>query len=305
VDLGADSTTGVCVANGDSAGQCNLRAALLAARASTGMVTIDLSVDSVVDAGQIEVGASSAGTSSFVLESAPGGAAHAIQGGAFGRLFAVDSGVSLTVNNLSIANFSAEDSGGAIVNSGDLDLEGVTIAGNTTHCWGTGAMTAFATCSGGAIANSGTLTLGGGTRFTDNGVTADASTASYTTAWAGGGAVLSSGTIAIVGPVTFSGNAANAQASSGDHGEPIGGADSSAAGGAIYNTGGLRVTAPAGSCQFNANSANASGTTPHGSITLTSRGGAIENTGAGTLQIPAGACVFSGNSAQSGPDVGE
>jgi hypothetical protein len=298
VDLGADSTAGVCASNGDSAGQCNLRAALLAAKAWTGAVTIDLSVDSTVNGGQIEVGA---GPSTVVLESAPGGAAHAITGAATSRLFVVDSGVTLTIEKLSITNFTAQDSGGAIANDGSLDLEGVTLAANSTTCSGTGAMTAFATCRGGAIANSGTLTLGGGTTVTNNSVTADAWTASYTTAWAGGGAVLSSGTIAITGPVTFSGNTANAGASSGYHPDPIGGAEASAAGGAIYNTGTLSVTAPAGSCQFAGNSANASGTTVYGTATLTSQGGAIENTG--TLLIPPGACVFSGNSARTGADI--
>jgi hypothetical protein len=298
VDLGVDSTTGTCVANGDSGGQCNLRAALLAAKTSTGAVTIDLSVDSSVNAGQIEV---AAGPNSIVIESAPGGAAHAITGAATSRLLVVDSGAIVTIEQLSITSFTAEDSGGAIVNNGSLDLEGVTLSGNTTTCTGTGAMTAFANCSGGAIASSGTLTFGGGTTVSNNNVTADAWTASYTTAWAGGGAVLSSGTIAITGPVTFSGNAANAGASSGYHPDPIGGADASAAGGAIYNTGTLSVTAPAGSCQFTGNTASATGETVYGTATLTSQGGAIENTG--TLLIPPGACVFSGNAAQTGADI--
>ncbi len=159
-----------------------------------------------------------------MLESDPAGGAHAITGAADGiaRLFEVATGVNLTLDNLSISGFRAEDTGAAIQNDGALDLEGVTIAGNATNCSGTGAMTAFATCTGGAIANTGTLTLGGGTSFTNNSVTADASTAAYTTAWAGGGAISSSGTIAIVGPVTFAGNAANAAATSGYHPEPIG-----------------------------------------------------------------------------------
>ncbi|HEY2515044.1 MAG TPA: hypothetical protein VGI39_29465 [Polyangiaceae bacterium] len=295
VDLGADSAEGVCVANGDSAGRCNLRAAFLAA--GMGPATLDLAVDSTVSAGQIEVGASS----TISVESVPGGAVHAITGAATSRLFQVDSGASLAIRNVSISNFRAVDAGGAITNLGSLDLEGVTLASNSTSCSGTGAMTAFANCSAGAISNTGTLTLGGGTVFTNNGATADAWTASYTTAWAGGGAVVSSGTIAIVGPVTFSNNSAVAAANSGYHNAPIGGANASAAGGAIFNSGTLKVTAPAGSCQFLKNAATASGATVNGTATLASEGGAIENTG--TLEIPAGACVFSGNSAGDGPDV--
>ena len=94
VDVGTDGAAGVCVANGDSAGRCNLRAALLAARGWTGAVTVDLSVDSTVDAGQIEVGA---GPSAIVIESAPGGASHSITGAGTSRLFQVDSGVTLTL----------------------------------------------------------------------------------------------------------------------------------------------------------------------------------------------------------------
>lgn len=297
VDRGTDSTDGACVANGDSAGRCNLRAAFVAAKASAGPVTIDLAVDSIVNAGQIEVGASGP----VVLESAPGGAAHSITGAATSRLAQVDSGASLTIKNVAISNFRAVDAGGAIVNQGSLDLEGVTLASNSTSCTGTGAMTAYATCSAGAISNLGALTLGGGTVFTRNGATADAWTASYTTAWASGGAVASSGTIAIVGPVTFSDNTAVAGANSGYHNAPIGGAQATASGGAIFNSGTVRVTAAAGSCQFAFNSASASGATVNGTTTLSSQGGAIENTG--TLEIPAGACVFSGNSAGTSPDV--
>jgi hypothetical protein len=303
VDLGADTTTGNCVSNGDSGGQCNLRAALLAAQSTVGPVTIDLSIDSTVSAGQIDVAASSAPSGHILVESAPGGAAHAIASAAgnYGRLFQVASGVTLGIDNVSITGFSALDTGAAIVNDGNLDLEGVTVAGNATLCSDTGAMTASATCTGGAISNAGTLTLGGGTAFTNNTVTADASTAAYTTAWAGGGAISSSGTVAIVGPVTFAGNAASAVASSGYHPEPIGGADASASGGAIFTSGTLTVTAPAGTCQFTKNSASATGSSVNGTTTLTSQGGAIENTG--TLQIPAGACTFSGNSAATDADI--
>jgi hypothetical protein len=81
----------------------------------------------------------------------------------------------------------------------------------------------------------------------------------------------------------------------------MGGATAPASGGAIYNTGVLSVTSPAGTCQFDQNTASASGSTVYGTTTLESAGGAIENTGA--LKIPAGACVFSGNSAQTGADI--
>jgi len=301
VDLGADSSTGACVANGDSGGRCNLRAVVLAAGSASGPVTIDLAVDSTIDAGSIAVTPAASGASDVVIEPAPGGASRAVTGNGMSRLFEIASGARLAIAHVAITGFSAVDSGAAILNRGALVLDGATIAGNTTHCFGVGAMTAFATCAGGAIDNAGNLTLGGGTTFSRNTVSADASTAMYTTASAQGGAIVSSGAIAIVGPVTFTGNAASASAHSGVHPTPIGGASASASGGAIANGGTLTGTAPAGSCRFSGNAASAEGSTPRGETTLSSAGGAIANTG--TLSLPEGVCGFSGNEAQKGSDV--
>ncbi len=245
-------------------------------------MTIELSVDSTVNAGPISVTAPSAGTSDIVVESPSGTAAHSIEGTATGRLLEVDSSAVLTLKNLSIANFTAS-------------------------CFDVGAMTAFATCSGGAVANSGTLTLGGGTTFTNNTVSAIAETASFTNAWAAGGAITNSGTLSIVGSVLFSGNSAVAVANSGIHPAPIGGATATSSGGAIYNTGTLTFAEVPQGREFTPvyiflqNSASASGSTFYGSTTLDSRGGAIENLG--TLQVSPVDCVFSGNSAQIGADI--
>jgi hypothetical protein len=301
VDLGTDSTTGLCAANARSHGRCNLRAALAAAQGATGPVTIKLTSDSTVTEGQMSVVPPSSGASSILIETGPDHGAHAITGTANGRLLEVASTATLELRNLSIANFTAEDSGAAILNDGTVDLEGVTLSSNTVRCVGVGALTAFATCSGGAVANTGTMTIGGGTAFSNNTVTADASTASYTTAWAGGGAILSSGTLSIVGPVSFIGNSAVAEATSGYHEAPIGGATATASGGAIDNSGTVSIAGAAGSCQFQQNSASASGSTIYGTTTTSSAGGAIENTG--TLQIAPGVCVFSDDSAQTNPDI--
>jgi hypothetical protein len=219
----------------------------------------------------------------------------------------VNASANLTLKNLSIANFAAQDSGAAILNSGTLDLEGVTVSNNSTSCFDVGAMTAFATCSGGAVDNSGTMTLGGGTTFTNNSVSARAETASFTNAWSAGGAIINSGTLSIVGPVLFSGNSAVALAISGIHPAPIGGAIATASGGAIYNTGTLTFAdVPQGRdftpiYIFLENAASATGSTIFGSTTLESRGGAIENLG--TLQLSPVDAVFSGNSAQIGPNI--
>jgi hypothetical protein len=301
VDRGTDSTTGLCAANSRSHGQCNLRAALAAAQGARGPATLKLTVDSTISEGLISVLPPSAGTSSIRIETGPDQAAHAVAGTGNSRLFEVSPTATLELRNLSITNFAAEDSGAAILNDGTLDLEGVTLASNSVRCLGVGALTAFATCSGGAVASSGTMTIGGGSAFSKNTVTADASTASFTNAWAGGGAILSSGTLAIVGPVSFVGNSAIAEATSGYHEAPIGGATATASGGAIDNSGTLTIAGPAGSCQFQQNSATASGSTIYGTTTTSSAGGAIENTG--TLQIVPGVCVFADDSAETNSDI--
>jgi hypothetical protein len=157
------------------------------------------------------------------------------------------------------------------------------------------------------VVNSGTLTLGGGTTFSNNTVSATASTAAFTNAWAAGGAIANSGTLSIVSRVFFSGNSAVAAADSGIHPEPLGGATATATGGAIYNSGTLTFADVVLGRDFSppyiflSNSASATGSTVYGTTTLKSAGGAIENTG--TTQIPAAACVFGGNSAQTGADV--
>src|SRR5262249_14444308 len=57
VDAAADSTSGVCVADGNSAGHCNLRAALAAAQSAGGSVGIELAVDPSITLGQIMLSA--------------------------------------------------------------------------------------------------------------------------------------------------------------------------------------------------------------------------------------------------------
>lgn len=291
VDAPADSTTGLCAPNGNSRGQCNLRAAFAAAQLASGPATITLNVDSTIDGGVINVDSGKITVSGL----------HAINGNGTARFLNVAAGATLTLRDLSISNFRAYDQAAAILNNGSVDLEGVTVASNITLCEETGAMTAFATCDAGAIASTGTLTLGGGTTFSNNSVTANASTAAFTNASAGGGAIASSGTLNIVGAVTFNGNAANANANSGFHPAPIGGASASSSGGAIANSGTLTVTAPAGSCVFSKNAANANASTVNGTATQSSRGGAIENTG--TLHIPDGACTFVKNVAVTAADI--
>jgi hypothetical protein len=298
VDRADDATDGACVRDGDSAGRCNLRAALAAAATAPSPVTIALAVDSTIDQGEIALNVPSGASLAIA------GAAHRIDGNRGARLFTVAAGVTLALDDVVISNFAAYD-GGAIVNHGSLALHGATLANNAASCSDVGAQTAYALCDGGAIENDGQLTIDGGTRFENNHVDAAAMTAAFTTSNGSGGAIASSGAIVIDGPVTFAGNGASATSVSGVHPIPVGGADASAAGGAIYNGGGsLTVTGAAiGHCTFDGNSAvaNASASNSQQPSTRSAVGGAIYSQG--QLVLPGGACVFANDAALTDPDV--
>jgi hypothetical protein len=292
VDRTDDSQDGVCSA----AGQCNLRAAVALAQASVQPVTIVLTVDSLVELGQIAIAPESALALRIEAESA-----RRIEGVDAYRLFTVGANVNLSLDNVAIANFADWD-GGALSNAGNVHVTRTVFEGNTARCSGVGAMTAFATCTGGAIVNTGSLTLGEGTRFVDNGVRSEAWTASFTNASAIGGAIANNGSIVVEGSVEFASNVSSAMAQSGIHPGP-GGAWSSSIGGAIYNGGSLIFRGDAiGHCSFtgNAASATASAVSPYVG-TSSSTGGAIAS--AGTLVLPEGACVFADNEAQTDRDV--
>jgi hypothetical protein len=295
VDRADDSSDGVCVAGQGATGGCNLRAALRAAAGASGPVTIELVVDASITQGQLAVAAGSVS----VIARRP----HRIDGNESSRLFSVASGAALTLRGLTISHFVSFD-GGAIENRGTLALDGTVLADNAVRCSGVGAQTAFATCSGGAIANYGQLSIGGGTRFENNSVSAQASTASFTTSSSSGGAIVSSGSIVIDGPVAFAHNTASANSVSGVHPLPVGDANASAGGGAIYSAGGsLTFTGGAlGHCSFVSNAALATAISIHSQPgTASSSGGAIF--ALGTLVLPANGCTFQDNQALTDPDV--
>jgi hypothetical protein len=301
VDRGDDSQDGACVADGDSRGGCNLRAALAAAQASAGPVTVALAVDSLVDGGEIALGAG--GVAQRIDVVAEDGAR--IDGVRRARLFTVAAGVTLALHGVLVENFAAQE-GGAIFNHGELVLEGTTFSDNTARCSGVGAQTAFASCSGGAIASDGRLAIGPGSRFEANTVVAAAYTAAFTTSAGHGGAIASSGEIVVDGPVAFANNSVSATSFSGEHPLPFGGAEATAEGGAIYSSGSLSFRGPVpGGCRFDDNAARAQATSSHATPgAASSTGGAIYTTAASPgLVMPDGACTFQGNQALSDRDV--
>jgi hypothetical protein len=294
VDSASDGRDGVC-AEGARTGRCNLRAAMALAAGRT--ATIEIEVDSHLGSDVISV---PAGSAIHVLGT---GAQRALTGPDWGRLFLVESGAALTLENVALSKFSAQD-GGAIHNRGELRLHGVLVTGNSSICQSVGAMTSYATCWGGAVSNYGTLFLGGDTRFEGNLTRAVSSTASYTHASATGGAITNAGELIIDGPVSFVANTVDAEARSGIHPSGLAGATASSLGGAIFSSGTLTVRgAGVGHCEFSDNGAISTASTPFPGTTATanSSGGAIA--ASGTVDIPEGACRFSGNEAEVGPDL--
>ncbi|MDD3753798.1 MAG: right-handed parallel beta-helix repeat-containing protein [Methanobacterium sp.] len=164
------------------------------------------------------------------------------------KIFTISSGVTVTIQNLTITNGIATYNG-AIYNTGNLTVTDCAFTGNT------------ATDYGGAISNMGTLTVtgstfnnnkanwsGGGAIYNDGTLTVTGSTFNNNTATTGyGGAIRSDDDLTVVGS-TFTGNTASY-------------------GGAIYNFGGGTLTVT--DSTFTENTAN--------------HGGAIYNTGTLTV----------------------
>ena len=153
--------------------------------------------------------------------SGPGSSNLAISGGFLNRLFSIAS-ANVSISGLTLtggADFpGASGTGGAILNSGTLNLANCTVSGSFVNASIPSGQDG--TSTGGAIANSGTMTL---TNCLVTGNTAGG----YGNG--AGGAIYNSGTLTITGS-TISGNAAE-----GGNGLP-------ASGGGIYNVGTLTIT---------------------------------------------------------------
>jgi len=204
------------------------------------------------------------------------------------NIFTISSGVTVTIQNLTLTNGIATYNG-AIYNTGNLTVTDCAFTGNT------------ATDYGGAISNMGTLTVtgstfnnnkanwsGGGAIYNDGTLTVTGSTFNNNTATTGyGGAIRSDDDLTVVGS-TFTGNTASY-------------------GGAIYNFGGGTLTVTGST--FTENTAQNGGGAIYNTGTLTvsdstftgntvaTAGGAISNTG-GTLTVTSS--TFANNSALNG-----
>jgi hypothetical protein len=182
-----------------------------------------------------------------------GGSKITLSGGNSTQVFHVNSGVSLAVSNLTVANGWSPGGVGGVSSYGIVTITNSTFSGNSGD-WG------------GAIGNYGTLTVNGST-FSGNSampaggaifnyyatVTITGSTFSGNSAWSGGAIGNYGGSLAITNS-TFSGNSASSSGWGG--------------GGAIYTYAGGTMTVT--NSTFSGNSAVQSG----GAINVASDGGA-------------------------------
>ena len=131
-----------------------------------------------------------------------------ISGGGAVRVFVVNSGVSLSLNKLTVADGQDTDYGGGIYNNGTLTVSNSTFAGNQVSREGMGG--------GGIYNNSGTLmvsnsTFSGNSAFDGGGImnyatlTVSNSTFSGNSAYGQGGGIFNNGTLTVSNS-TFAGN---------------------------------------------------------------------------------------------------
>lgn len=196
--------------NGD---QCTLRAAIQETNsAATGTDTVSFSLPA---SSTITLTTALPDIAGNLTINGPGANTLAVQRSAAGgtpnfRVFTINSGMTVTITGLTIANgnfVGSASGGGGILNGGTLTLTNSTVSGNRAEA------TSFdPTFGGGGIFNSGTLTL---TNSTASGNTATPSTG-------GGGGIFNSGGTLTMTNSTVSGNLANSFAHGGGILSPTG-----------------------------------------------------------------------------------
>jgi hypothetical protein len=178
------------VANTNDDGAGSLRQAIIDANATAGADTIDFAVS-----GQITLASQLPNITDSAGLTIDGGSADiTISGNDLVRVFQVNLGAKLALENLTVADGKAvsptPDGAGLLNNGGTVTVTDSTFSGNTVE--GTGTQVS----SGGAIRNDGTLTV---TNSTFSGNSANSGT--------GGGIDIVSGSATVTNS-TFSGNSA-------------------------------------------------------------------------------------------------
>ncbi len=251
---------------------CTLRQAVNAANANnpgTGTNTITFS-DTFSSAQTITLLAGSGGHLTVIgnvtIDATVGNRAVTISGGGAVQLFVVNSGVTLGLRGLTLANGSTGygGNGGAIVNNGTVNITASTFSGNYAP---------RNVSNGGAITNGGTVNVTNST-FTGNSAS-------------NGGAINNGGTLNVTNS-TFTGN--NANSLGGGHGGAINNINNNNGGGG----GTVNITGSTFTGNTASNDGNNSGY--GGAIyndTTSNRGGSL------TLTLS----ILAGNSADVGPDL--
>ena len=130
-------TNGTCVS-----GNCSLREAIAAANSTTANDTINFNIptsDSGCSGGVCTITLSSSlgqltinsGSGTLTITNAGGTQRIEISGNNATRVFQVNSGANLTINNVTVRNGNPGGNGGGILNSGTLTMANCTVSGNT------------------------------------------------------------------------------------------------------------------------------------------------------------------------------
>jgi predicted outer membrane repeat protein len=197
------------VINTNDTGIGSLRAAITSANAAPTVVNnINFTVSGTITLGSSLPAIANTSPGSLTIDGS--GQAITVDGANSFQILSVNSGATLTLHNLTIANGSAEPvpfAGGGILNDGTLTVTNSTFSGNSAGIRGGGVFTSgtmtvtnttfsgnSAPGSGGGIANDGTLTVTNST-FSGNTVIHD------------GGGIENDGTLTVTNS-TFFGNSA-------------------------------------------------------------------------------------------------
>ncbi|MGI8858490.1 MAG: putative Ig domain-containing protein [Thermomicrobiales bacterium] len=173
--------------------------------------------------GTIPLGSALPALAKPVAITGPGAATLTVDGNHMVQVFLVNSGVTASITNLTIANGNAAGGGGGIQNNGTLTVTNSTLSGNSTSTYGggienTGTLTVTnSTLSGNSA--SGNNTSGGGIDNVGT-LTMTNSTLSGNSAPYGGGIFSNIGTVTVTNS-TLSGNSASFDGATGGFGGGI------------------------------------------------------------------------------------